>query len=87
MHRLTVPLVVAGAALLLTPPIAAAQRSADEAQRVRTIDEVSVTGTAATVKATLLHGPTHFTDYFVLLKVNNEWKIANKVYHAAPRAK
>jgi hypothetical protein len=147
MHRLTVPLVVAGAALLLTPPIAAAQRSADEAgvraavqqyfrghatgdsvemrkaflptahieglrngafssrtldeyvggmrgtppadeaQRVRTIDEVSVTGTAATAKATLLHGPTHFTDYFVLLKVNNEWKIANKVYHAAPRAK
>lgn len=59
----------------------------DEAQRVRTIDEVSVTGTAATAKATLLHGPTHFTDYFVLLKVNNEWKIANKVYHAAPRAK
>lgn len=62
-----------------TPP-------ADEAQRVRTIDEVSVTGTAATAKATLLHGPTHFTDYFVLLKVNGEWKIANKVYHAAPRA-
>lgn len=63
-----------------TPP-------ADEAQRVRTIDEVSVSGTAATAKATLLHGPTHFTDYFVLLKVNGEWKIANKVYHAAPRAK
>lgn len=60
---------------------------ADEAQRVRTIDEVSVSGTAATAKATLLHGPTHFTDYFVLLKVNGEWKIANKVYHAAPRAK
>lgn len=146
MHRLTLPLAVAAAALLLTPPIAAAQRNADEAgvraavqqyfrghatgdsavmrkaflptahiegirngafsswtvdqyvggmrgtppadeaQRVRTIDEVSVTGTAATAKATLLHGPTHFTDYFVLLKVNGEWKIANKVYHAAPRA-
>jgi hypothetical protein len=59
--------------------------AADEAERRRTIDEVSVTGTAATAKATLLHGPTHFTDYFVLLKVNGEWKIANKVYDVARR--
>jgi len=59
--------------------------AADEAERRRTIDEVSVTWTAATARATLLHGPTHFTDYFVLLKVNGEWKIANKVYDAARR--
>ena len=26
--------------------------------------------------------PTTFTDYFVLLKVGDEWKIANKVYVA-----
>jgi hypothetical protein len=56
--------------------------AADEAARKRTIDVVDITGTAAMVKATLVHGATTFTDYFVLLKVDGEWKIANKVYHA-----
>ena len=59
------------------------QAAADEASRVRTIDEVDVSGSAAMAKATLKHGRTTFTDYFVLLKVDGHWKIANKVYHAA----
>ena len=59
--------------------------AADEAARRRTIDVVDITGTAAMVKATLVHGTTTFTDYFVLLKVDGEWKIANKVYHAERR--
>lgn len=59
------------------------QPAPDEASRVRTIDDVDVSGTAAMVKATLKHGTTTFTDYFVLLKVDGQWKIANKVYHAA----
>ena len=59
------------------------QPAADEAQRKRTIDRVDIVGTAAMAKATLIHGATTFTDYFVLLKVGTEWKIANKVYHAA----
>ena len=58
--------------------------AADEASRRRTIDSVNVAGTAAMVKATLVHGATTFTDYFVLLKVNGEWKIANKVYSSRP---
>ena len=58
------------------------QPAADEATRARTIDVVDVTGSAAMVKATLKHGATTFTDYFVLLKVDGAWKIANKVYHA-----
>lgn len=57
--------------------------AADEAKRKRTIDRVDIVGTAAMVKATLVHGATTFTDYFVLLPVNGQWKIANKVYHAA----
>jgi len=57
--------------------------AADEAQRSRTIDSVDVSGSAAMAKATLVHGKTTFTDYFVLLKVDGEWKIANKVYFAA----
>ena len=55
----------------------------DEATRKRTIDHVSVTGNAASAQATLAHGPTTFTDYFVLLKVDGTWKIANKVYTVA----
>ena len=56
----------------------------DEASRKRTIDGVDVSGTAAMAEATLVHGATTFTDYFVLLKVNGEWKIANKVYSSRP---
>ena len=56
----------------------------DEATRKRTIDSVDVSGTAAMAEATLVHGATTFTDYFVLLKVNGEWKIANKVYSSRP---
>jgi hypothetical protein len=54
----------------------------DEATRQRHIDHIDVSGTAAYAKATLVHGPVTFTDYFVLLKVDGIWKIANKVYHA-----
>jgi len=43
---------------------------------------VDVTGTSAMAKATLKHGSTTFTDYFVLLKSDGKWLIANKVYHA-----
>lgn len=52
----------------------------DESKRVRTIDSIDVSGDAAMAKATLDHGSFIFTDYFVLLKVAGEWKIANKVY-------
>jgi hypothetical protein len=58
--------------------------AADEASRKRTIDRVDVSGSAAMASATLVHGQTTFTDYFVLLKVDNTWKIANKVYSSRP---
>jgi hypothetical protein len=54
--------------------------AADEASRTRTIDRVDVYGTAAMARATLVHGGVPIVDYFVLLKVDGEWKIANKVY-------
>jgi hypothetical protein len=59
--------------------------AADEASRRRTIDAVDITGNAAMARATLVHGATTFTDYFVLLKVDGAWRIANKVYHAERR--
>lgn len=61
--------------------------AADEASRKRTIDLVSLSGTAAMASATLVHGATTFTDYFVLLKVNGDWKIANKVYSSRPTSR
>jgi hypothetical protein len=54
--------------------------AADESTRVRTIDLIDVSGNSGMAKATLVHGPTVFTDYFILLKVGDEWRIANKVY-------
>jgi hypothetical protein len=56
--------------------------AADEASRKRWIDNIEVTGDAAMAKATLVHGAVTFADYFVLLKVDGVWKIANKVYSA-----
>jgi hypothetical protein len=60
------------------------QPAADEAQRKRTIDQVDVKESAGSARLTLVHGKTTFTDYFVLVKVNGEWKIASKVYVAQP---
>jgi len=61
--------------------------AADESTRKRSINSVDIQGTAAMVRATLVHGATTFTDYFVLLKVDGAWKIANKVYSSAPTAR
>ena len=61
--------------------------AADESNRKRTINTVDIQGTAAMARATLVHGATTFTDYFVLLKVDGAWKIANKVYSSVPTAR
>jgi hypothetical protein len=53
----------------------------DEELRQRTIDLIDVSGNSGMAKATLRHGATEFTDYFVLLSVDGQWKIANKVYY------
>ena len=58
------------------------QPAADEATRRRTIDSLDIVGTAAMAKVTLEHGSVTFTDYFVLLKTEQGWKIANKAFHA-----
>ena len=58
--------------------------AADEATRRRTIDWIDVHGTAACAKVTLVHGANTFTDYFVLLKTADGWKIANKAFHGQP---
>ena len=59
------------------------QPAADEATRRRTLDWIEVNGSAACARVTLVHGSNTFTDYFVLLKTADGWKIANKAFSAA----
>lgn len=55
--------------------------AADEVTRTRHLDRLDVVGTVAGAAMTLRHGADVFTDVFVLLEVDGEWRIANKVYH------
>jgi len=56
------------------------QAAPDEAQRVRRIVMMDVTGDAAVAKVELDYPGTLITDYFTLLKVGGEWKIMNKIF-------
>lgn len=58
--------------------------AADEAHRRRTVTAVEVQGAVATASMTLQHGADTFTDCFVLARVGEEWRIANKVYDRRP---
>ncbi|MET8089386.1 nuclear transport factor 2 family protein [Micromonospora sp. NPDC005220] len=53
----------------------------DESTRSRRIDAIDVHGTVATASMTLWHGADTFTDVFLLVRVNDSWRIANKAYH------
>lgn len=59
--------------------------SAEEPQRKRWIDKVEVFGTAAVATLRFDYPASEIVDYMVLLKVDGEWRIANKVYGAAPK--
>ena len=46
------------------------------------IADIDITGTIATVRLELDNWTGHnYTDLFTLLKVDDEWKIMNKVFH------
>ncbi|MBG0855016.1 nuclear transport factor 2 family protein [Streptomyces spinoverrucosus] len=53
----------------------------DESTRSRRIDAVDVHGTVATATMMLWHGADTFTDVFLLVHVDDGWRIANKAYH------
>ncbi len=57
------------------------QPASDEPTRSRRIDAVDVHGTVATASMTLRHGADTFTDIFLLVRVDGQWRIANKAYH------
>lgn len=61
--------------------------SPEEPQRKRWIEKVEVTGTAAVATLQFDYPTVKITDHMVLLKVDGEWRIANKVYSSHPKPK
>ena len=55
----------------------------DEAERVRYIDWVDITGTAAVARVVLDYPGRVLTDYMSLLKIDGEWQIVNKIFDRA----
>jgi hypothetical protein len=56
--------------------------ASDESERDRRILMVDYLGTVAVAKIELDYPRVVFTDYMQLLKIDGEWKIVNKIYHA-----
>jgi hypothetical protein len=52
----------------------------NESERVRYIDWVDVTGTAAVGKIILDYPGRYFVDYMSLLKIDGRWQIVNKIF-------
>lgn len=48
--------------------------------RVGNLLAVDITGDAATAKAEIVSGNRVFTDYFLLLKLKDGWRITNKIF-------
>lgn len=58
----------------------------DEAKRKRWIESVEVSGNAAVGKIILDYPTVKFVDYMSMLKIDGEWKIINKSFHAEPKS-
>ena len=57
----------------------------DEAQRKRSIESISITGSAASAKIVLDYPNAVLTDYMQLLKTPDGWKIVHKIFDVAPK--
>jgi hypothetical protein len=56
---------------------------ADEAQRVRSIEMIDLTPTSGVVRLELTYPSIVFIDHMSLAKIDGEWKIVQKLFHAA----
>src|SRR6266852_2456779 len=61
------------------------QPAADEYRRVRRVQRLDVTGTAASAVLTLDYPQVLFTDHMSLLKIGGQWKIVGKVFSTERR--
>lgn len=57
----------------------------DEARRKRSFEILDAAGSAAIAKVVLDYPTVKFIDYMTLVKIDGEWKIINKSFHAEPR--
>ncbi len=57
----------------------------DEYRRIRTVERLDVSGSAASAVLTLNYPNVEFTDHMSLLKIDGEWKIVGKVFYANRR--
>jgi len=48
--------------------------------RTATINNIDITGSAASVKLTIDYATHQFIDYFNLLKINGQWLIVSKIF-------
>lgn len=62
-----------------------ARSAGKEEQGELRIDKVDVTGSAASVKVVEVYPTSRYTDYLNLLRLDNEWRIVNKIYVAEKR--
>ena len=56
-----------------------------DADKTYEIVNIDVAGTAACVKTYLEYPDVTYYDYLSLLKVDGDWKIVNKIFHAIPK--
>lgn len=56
--------------------------NADEAQRKRSFRILDLTATTGVARVELVYPDVTFIDHMTLLKVDGEWKIINKLFHA-----
>lgn len=59
--------------------------ASDEYRRVRRVDHLQITGTAASAILTLNYPQVQFTDHLSLLKIGDQWKVVNKAFSADHR--
>jgi metallo-beta-lactamase class B len=61
------------------------QSATDEYRRVRRVERLDVSGTAASAVVTLDYPQVLFTDHMSLLKIGGQWKIVSKAFSAERR--
>ena len=57
----------------------------DEAARKRRIESIEITRNAAVAKLVFDYPAVKITDYLLLLKIDGQWKIVNKIAQGEPR--
>ncbi len=57
----------------------------DEDQRIRSIDNIEISGNAAIATITLDYPNGIYTYYMSMLKIDGQWKIVNKTFYIDPK--